>query len=120
MVGAWTVPASWAQTDVPPETGFYAGIGAGIARDDGNAPAGCSNRSAVGAQVELFWNGRRQLQEVSGGSGFCSQNQRRLHYGLGASSVVDRVVIRWPSGSRQTIERPQIDMLHRVKEPDGR
>ena len=42
-----------------------------------------SNRSAIGARVELHWNGRRQVQEVSGGSGFSAQNQRRLHYGLG-------------------------------------
>jgi hypothetical protein len=31
----------------------------------------------------VFWNGQQQLQEVSGGSGFCAQNQRRLHFGLG-------------------------------------
>ena len=43
-----------------------------------------SNRSAIGARVEVQWNGRRQVQEVSGGSGFSAQNQRRLHYGLGS------------------------------------
>jgi hypothetical protein len=36
LVGTWTAPASRAQSDVPPETGFYAGVAAGIARDDGN------------------------------------------------------------------------------------
>jgi hypothetical protein len=75
-----------------------------------------SNRSAIGARVELHWNGRRQVQEVSGGSGFSSQNQRRLHFGLGNASAVDRVVIRWPSGWTETIERPGVDQLHRVKE----
>jgi hypothetical protein len=75
-----------------------------------------SNRSAVGARVELHWNGRRQVQEVSGGSGFSSQSQRRLHYGLGAAQAVDRVVIRWPSGRTQTIDRPAVDRVHRVKE----
>ena len=52
----------------------------------------CSNRSAIGARVEVFWNGRQQAQEVSGGSGFCAQNQRRLHFGLGTVASVDRVV----------------------------
>ena len=66
-----------------------------------------SNRSAIGARVELHWNGRVQVQEVSGGSGFSAQNQRRLHYGLGCGTAVDRVVIRWPSGRQQTIERPR-------------
>jgi len=35
-----------------------------------------SNRSALGAGVKLFWNGRQQVQTVSGGSGFCAQNQK--------------------------------------------
>ena len=77
-----------------------------------------SNRSAIGARVELHWNDKVQVQEVSGGSGFSAQNQRRLHYGLGAGARVDRAVIRWPSGRRQTIETPQADMLHRVTEPE--
>jgi hypothetical protein len=78
-----------------------------------------SNRSAVGARVELHWNRAVQAQEVTTATGFSAQNQRRLHYGLGDATAVDRVVIRWPSGRQQTIERPGIDRLHRVKEPDG-
>jgi hypothetical protein len=79
-----------------------------------------SNRSAIGARVELHWNGVVQAQEVAAAAGFSAQNQRRLHYGLGAAGAVDRVVIRWPSGATQTIERPEVDRLHRVREPDGR
>jgi hypothetical protein len=75
-----------------------------------------SNRSAIGARVEVQWNGQRQVQEVSGGSGFSAQNQRRLHYGLGTADVVDRVLIRWPSGRTETLERPAVDRLHRIKE----
>jgi hypothetical protein len=75
-----------------------------------------SNRSAIGARVWLYWNGRSQLQEVSGGSGFSAENQRRLHYGLGAASGVDRVDIQWPSGRRQTIEKPPMDRLHKIRE----
>jgi hypothetical protein len=78
---------------------------------------GVSNRSAIGARVELFWGGRRQVQEVSGGSGFSAQNQRRLHYGLGDATGVDRVVIRWPSGRLQTVEAPAVDTLHKLTEP---
>ena len=78
---------------------------------------GRSNRSAIGARVELHWKNRVQVQELTTASGFSAQNQRRLHYGLGDADAVDRVIIRWPSGRQQTIERPQIDMLHRVKEP---
>ena len=79
-----------------------------------------SNRSAIGARVELHFNGRVQVQELASAAGFSAQNQRRLHFGLGANPSVERAVIRWPSGQRQTIERPQPDVLHTVKEPDGR
>lgn len=75
------------------------------------------NRSAIGARVEVQWNGRTQVQEVSGGNGFSSQNDRRLHYGLGSATKIDRIVIRWPSGRTQTIENPAIDRILAVKEP---
>ena len=75
-----------------------------------------SNRSAIGAEVKLFWNGKQQVQTVSGGSGFCAQNQRRLHFGLGKSPRVERAEIRWPSGKTQVIENPAIGQVNRVKE----
>ena len=76
-----------------------------------------SNRSAIGAQVRLFWNGQEQVQEVSGGSGFGAQNQRRLHFGLGQQPQVEKVVIRWPSGQVQTLTAPQVGHIHHIKEP---
>jgi hypothetical protein len=76
-----------------------------------------SNRSAIGAQVTLYWNGQRQVQEVSGGSGFCAQNQRRLHFGLGKTTQVDRVQIRWPSGKIQTLATPALNQIHKIEEP---
>ena len=75
-----------------------------------------SNRSAIGTQVRLFWNGQEQVQEVSGGSGFCAQNQRRVHFGLGKQPHLEKVVIRWPSGQVQTLTAPQLGQLHQVKE----
>jgi hypothetical protein len=79
-----------------------------------------SNRSAIGARVELHWNGHVQAQQVTAATGFSAQNQRWLHYGLGQARTVDRAVIRWPSGLEQTIANPSVDIRHRVKEPDGR
>ena len=77
-----------------------------------------SNRSAIGAEVTLFWNGNKQVQEVSGGSGFSAQNQRRLHFGLGNYPQIEKAVIRWPSGTIQTIDEPAPNQLHEVKEPE--
>ena len=75
-----------------------------------------SNRSAIGAEVRLFWNGRQQVQQVSGGSGFCSQNQRRLHFGLGKNPQIEKAEIRWPSGKVETVEKPSVGQTYRIKE----
>jgi hypothetical protein len=76
-----------------------------------------SNRSAIGAQVTVYWNGQRQVQEVSGGSGFCAQNERQLHFGLGKGPQVEKAVIRWPSGKVKTLDKPATDQVYRLKEP---
>src|SRR6185437_6855919 len=76
-----------------------------------------SNRSAIGAQVTLYWNGQQQVQSVSGGSGFAAQNQRRIHFGLGTTPQIEKVVIRWPSGKTQTLTSAKIGEINVVKEP---
>jgi enediyne biosynthesis protein E4 len=76
-----------------------------------------SNRSAIGAEVTVESGAARQLRVVDGGMGFASQNDRRLHFGLGPNAQVERAVIRWPSGTLQTIDHPAIDQLHVVTEP---
>lgn len=75
-----------------------------------------SNRSAIGAEVRLFWDGRQQVQQVSGGSGFCSQNQRRLHFGVGKNARLEKAEIRWPSGKVETIEKPVAGQTYKIKE----
>lgn len=61
-----------------------------------------SNRSAIGAKVRLkaTINGSPvwQLRELSAQSAYCSQNDRRAHFGLGDASVIDSIKIEWPSG----------------------
>lgn len=76
-----------------------------------------TNRSAIGAEVMLFWNGQRQVQEVSGGSGFCAQNDRRLHFGLGQSPQIEKAVIRWPSGKTQALTDLSADKLYTIQQP---
>ncbi|HEY6805600.1 MAG TPA: CRTAC1 family protein [Pyrinomonadaceae bacterium] len=75
-----------------------------------------SNRSAIGAQVKVFWNGKQQLQTVMGGSGFCAQNDRRLHFGLGKNPRVEKVEIHWPSGRTQTLDNAVVGQVNKVKE----
>jgi hypothetical protein len=78
---------------------------------------GRSNRSAIGATVRLFWNGQQQVQYVTGASGFCAQNARRLHFGLGKNAKPEKAIIHWPSGSEQTLTALSVNQLNRIKEP---
>jgi hypothetical protein len=75
-----------------------------------------SNSSAIGAEVHLFWDSNQQVQVVSSASGFSSQNQRPLHFGLGNADKVNKVVIEWPSGITDTLEEPDINNMHTIQE----
>jgi hypothetical protein len=75
-----------------------------------------SNRDAIGAELTLYWNGQKQLQQVSAGSGFAAQNDLRLHFGLGKNPRIEKAVIHWPSGSIQTLDNLNPDRLYDVKE----
>ena len=76
-----------------------------------------SNRSAIGAELELQAGELRQRGIVDGGMGFASQNDRRVHFGLGKREWIDRVVIHWPSGTQQVIANPAVDQLRTITEP---
>ena len=77
-----------------------------------------TNRSAIGAEVTLYWNGQQQIQEVSGGSGFAAQNDRRLHFGLGRNPQIEKAIIRWPSGKNQILDQLVPNRLYNIKEPE--
>jgi hypothetical protein len=80
-----------------------------------------SNRSAIGASVLLEWDGpagpRRQLRCVDGGSGFSSQNERKLHFGLGPGARGVNATIRWPNGGEQRVRDLAVDEVHAIREP---
>jgi hypothetical protein len=76
-----------------------------------------SNRSAIGAEVVVESGEKKQRRVVDGGMGFASQNDRRLHFGLGHTDWVGRVVIHWPSGTQQVLTNPAVDQLHTIVEP---
>ncbi|MEP6990127.1 MAG: CRTAC1 family protein [bacterium] len=76
-----------------------------------------SNRSAIGAEVEIEFGDTRQRRVVDGGMGFASQNDRRPHFGVGHHEWVDRAIIHWPSGTRQVLQHLAVDQFHAVTEP---
>jgi hypothetical protein len=77
-----------------------------------------SNRSAIGARVTARYGGQQQAQEVLGQCSFLSVNDRRLHFGLGASQSAD-LDVRWPGGATEAIKNVPADRLVIVKEGSG-
>ena len=62
------------------------------------------NRDAIGARVTLVSGGSTQIREVKSGSGYLSQNDLRLHFGLGDATRVDKLTVRWLCGKVQTLQ----------------
>jgi hypothetical protein len=80
-------------------------------------PQSKSNRDGIGARVEVFAGGKRWTAERVAGSGYLSQDDSRLHFGLGAATTVDKLIVRWPSGREQTLEKLAVDRVLTVEEP---
>ena len=76
-----------------------------------------SNRDGIGARVEVLAAGKRHTAERVAGSGYLSQDDGRLHFGLGAATTVDKLIVRWPSGREQTLENLSVDRVLNVEEP---
>jgi hypothetical protein len=76
-----------------------------------------SNRDGIGARVEVFAAGKRHTAERVAGSGYLSQDDPRLHFGLGAATFIDKLIVHWPSGREQTLEKLSVDRVLTVEEP---
>ncbi|HEY1804529.1 MAG TPA: CRTAC1 family protein [Terracidiphilus sp.] len=79
-----------------------------------------SNRDGIGARVEVMAAGKLWTAERVAGSGFLSQNESRLHFGLGTAGVIDKLTVRWPSGIVQTLAALPVDRVLTVQEPGQR
>jgi hypothetical protein len=76
-----------------------------------------SNRDGIGAEVKLTTSKGIQLQTVTTAGSYLSSSDKRVHFGLGAEAVVQRVDIRWPSGTVQVLEAVRADQILQVDEP---
>jgi len=79
-----------------------------------------SNRDGIGARVTVEAGGRRQMQEVTSGASYLSQNDLRLHFGLGQATTIERLEVRWPSGTVDKIENLSADQFVVIEEGKGR
>lgn len=78
-----------------------------------------SPRDAIGAVAYLTTGNVRQRQDVFSGAIYCSQNDMTLHFGLGAATKVDKLEIKWPDGSLQSVDVPAIDRLVTITQGKG-
>ncbi len=75
-----------------------------------------SNRSAIGARIEVRTGEDTQILEINGGSGFCSQGSMISQFGLGENTMVDEILIKWPSGEMTVLEEIEANQLILVEE----
>jgi len=78
-----------------------------------------SNKSAIGARVTVTTATSTQFNEVRGGGSYLSQNDPRLHFGLGPDSKMSQVEIRWPNGKIETLPDLPADFIYTMVEGQG-
>jgi hypothetical protein len=78
-----------------------------------------SPRDAIGTIAYVTTGKTRQRQDVISGSSYASQNDMTLHFGLGASTTVDKLEIKWPDGKLETVTVAAIDRKLTVTEGKG-
>jgi hypothetical protein len=108
--------------NVSPVTGNWLAIkliGAMRPGDRNSAPGSSSksNRDGIGARVEVLAGDRHWTAERVAGSGYLSQDDARMHFGIGAATTIDKIIIKWPSGREQTLEKQSVDRVLIVEEP---
>ena len=76
-----------------------------------------SNRDGIGARVEVHAGGKSWTAERVAGSGYLSQDDDRMHFGLGAGTTIDKLIVHWPSGREQALEKLDVDRVLTLEEP---
>ena len=76
-----------------------------------------SNRDAIGTQVVIRTGDMRRVEEKRSTSGYLSQSDPRLHFGLGDRDRVDEIEVRWPGGAVQKLTDVAADQFITLIEP---
>jgi len=75
-----------------------------------------SNRDGIGSLVEVRAKDLTQQSQRVAGSGYLSQDDWRLHFGLGANTKADKITVTWPTGKRQVLENVAADRIVTIRE----
>jgi hypothetical protein len=78
-----------------------------------------SNRSGIGTRVRVVIGKHSQINEVLSGSSYISQNDLRLHFGLGPAKMVDLIEVRWPLGLVESFKNVDANQLLVLQEGKG-
>ncbi|HWN08657.1 MAG TPA: CRTAC1 family protein [Pyrinomonadaceae bacterium] len=81
-----------------------------------NAVGTKSNRDGVGAKITVTAGGKRKRKQRLGGTSYCSASDPRLLFGLGSSTRIEAVEVRWPSGQISTLENVRANQYLTIKE----
>jgi hypothetical protein len=75
-----------------------------------------SNKDAIGTRVRLTAGGTVQINQKKGGCGYLSQNDPRLHFGIGKLNAVEKIEIIWPSGKEKVLEDIEANQILVIEE----
>jgi hypothetical protein len=78
-----------------------------------------SNKAAIGARITITAGGATQFSEVRSGTSYLSQNDLRLHFGLGKEVAMSSVEVSWPSGKKETFKDMPADFIYTIVEGTG-
>ncbi|MCA9217678.1 MAG: tetratricopeptide repeat protein [Planctomycetales bacterium] len=82
------------------------------------------NRDAIGARVEVHLGDDAEhplrMRSLRAGEGYLSQSSKWIHFGLGESTAIDKIVVRWPDNSTETITDVKADQRYTITQGDGK
>jgi len=76
-----------------------------------------SNHDGIGARLKVYAGGKVQTTQKRSTTGYLSQNDPRMHFGLAKNALVEKIEIKWPSGKLQVLENIKANQILTVKEP---
>jgi len=76
-----------------------------------------SNHDGIGARLKIYSGGKVQISQKRSTTGYLSQNDPRMHFGLAKNALVEKIEIKWPSGKLQVMENIKANQILAVKEP---
>lgn len=76
-----------------------------------------SNRDGIGARIKIFSGGKEQNSQKKSTTGYLSQNDPRMHFGLAKNDMIQKIEVKWPSGKDQLLENINANQILTITEP---